>query len=140
MMQQLILLGTFFVLPVYLQVVLGLDAFETGKRLFPMSVAMFLAAMAGPKLAAGFAPKRVAQAGLVALIVASLVLLGTIDVELNDTGVRARARAVRRRRGPAAVAARQRDHVLGRARTKTNEAGRPAGHRPEPRRVARAPR
>jgi EmrB/QacA subfamily drug resistance transporter len=86
MMQQLILLGTFFVLPVYLQVVLGLDAFETGKRLFPMSVAMFIAAMAGPRLAAGFAPKRVAQAGLVALLIASVLLLGTIDVELNDTG------------------------------------------------------
>jgi len=85
LMQQLILLGIFFVLPVYLQVVLGLDAFETGKRLFPMSIAMFAAAMAGPRLAAGFAPKRVAQAGLVALIVASLVLLGTIDVELNET-------------------------------------------------------
>jgi EmrB/QacA subfamily drug resistance transporter len=86
MMQQLILLGTFFVLPVYLQVVLGLDAFETGKRLFPMSVTMFAAAMAGPKLAAGIAPKRVAQAGLLALVLASLFLLGTIDVELNDTG------------------------------------------------------
>jgi EmrB/QacA subfamily drug resistance transporter len=85
-MQQLILLGTFFVLPVYLQVVLGLDAFETGKRLFPMSVTMFVAAMAGPKLAAGIAPKRVAQAGLLALAVASLFLLGTIDVELNETG------------------------------------------------------
>jgi EmrB/QacA subfamily drug resistance transporter len=85
MMQQLILLGIFFVLPVYLQVVLGLDAFETGKRLFPMSVTMFVAAMAGPRLAAGFAPKRVAQAGLLALAVASVVLLGTIDVELNDT-------------------------------------------------------
>jgi MFS family permease len=85
MMQQLILLGIFFVLPVYLQVVLGLDAFETGKRLFPMSVAMFIAAMAGPKLAAGIAPKRVAQAGLLALAVASLVLLGTIDVELDRT-------------------------------------------------------
>jgi hypothetical protein len=69
MMQQLILLGTFFVLPVYLQVILGLDAFETGKRLFPMSVTMFIAALAGPKLAAGFAPKRVAQAGLLALVV-----------------------------------------------------------------------
>jgi MFS family permease len=57
MMQQLILLGTFFVMPVYLQVVLGLDAFETGKRLFPMSVTMFAAALAGPRLAAGFAPK-----------------------------------------------------------------------------------
>jgi MFS family permease len=85
MMQQLILLGTFFVLPVYLQVILGLDAFETGKRLFPMSVTMFVAALAGPKLAAGFAPKRVAQAGLLALVVASVVLLGTIDVELSAT-------------------------------------------------------
>lgn len=85
MMQQLILLGTFFVLPVYLQVVLGLDAFETGKRLFPMSVTMFAAAMLGPKLAAGLAPKRVAQAGLVALAVASVLLLGTIDVELSAT-------------------------------------------------------
>ncbi|HEY7455321.1 MAG TPA: MFS transporter [Thermoleophilaceae bacterium] len=83
MMQQLILLGTFFVLPVYLQVVLGLDAFETGKRLFPMSVTMFAAAMLGPRLAAGLAPKRVAQAGLLALSAASVVLLGTIDVELN---------------------------------------------------------
>jgi MFS family permease len=85
LMQQLILLGTFFVLPVYLQVVLGLDAFETGKRLFPMSVTMFIAAMTGPKLAAGFAPKRVAQAGLLALVAASLFLLGTIDVELKET-------------------------------------------------------
>jgi EmrB/QacA subfamily drug resistance transporter len=83
LMQQLILLGIFFVLPVYLQVVLGFDAFETGKRLFPMSVTMFIAAMAGPRLAAGFAPKRVAQAGLVTLLVASLVLLGTIDTKLN---------------------------------------------------------
>jgi MFS family permease len=83
LMQQLILLGTFFVLPVYLQVVLGLDAFETGKRLFPMSVTMFLAAMAGPRLPAGLAPKRVAQAGLLALVVASVLLLGTIDVELR---------------------------------------------------------
>jgi MFS family permease len=86
MMQQLLLLGTFFVMPVYLQVVLGLDAFETGKRLFPMSVTMFAAALLGPRLAAGFAPKRVSQAGLLALALASVFLLGTIDVELNETG------------------------------------------------------
>ena len=47
LMQQLILMGTFFVLPVYLQVVLGFDAFETGKRLFPLSVALLIAALAG---------------------------------------------------------------------------------------------
>ena len=84
-MQQLILLGTFFVLPVYLQVVLGLDAFETGKKLFPLSVTMFLAAMAGPRLAAGFAPRTVTRWGLLALAAASVVLLATIDVELDET-------------------------------------------------------
>jgi hypothetical protein len=47
---------------------------------------MFVAAMAGPRLAAGLAPKRVAQAGLLALTAASVFLLATIDVELNETG------------------------------------------------------
>ena len=86
MSQQLVLMGTFFVLPVYLQIVLGFDAFETGKRLLPMSVTMLIAALAGPKLAARLAPRLVVQAGLAALVVASLVLVGTIDVELNATG------------------------------------------------------
>jgi MFS family permease len=84
-MQQLVLLGTFFVLPVYLQVVLGLDAFDTGKRLFPMSVTMFAAALLGPRLAGRLAPKRVAQLGLLALVVAALLLVDTIDVELDGT-------------------------------------------------------
>ena len=84
--QQLVLMGTFFVLPVYLQVVLGFDAFETGKRLFPMSISMLAAALTGPKLAARFAPRAVVQAGLAAMVVGSLVLVGTIDVSLNDLG------------------------------------------------------
>jgi predicted MFS family arabinose efflux permease len=85
MSQQLVLMGTFFVLPVYLQVVLGLDAFETGKRLLPMSISMLIAALAGPKLAARLAPRLVVQIGLAAMVVAALVLVGTIDVELNET-------------------------------------------------------
>jgi MFS family permease len=83
LMQQLILLGIFFVLPVYLQTVLGLDAFETGKRLFPMSVTMFIAALLGPRFATRLSPKRIAQVGLLTLAVAAVVLLSTIDVELN---------------------------------------------------------
>jgi EmrB/QacA subfamily drug resistance transporter len=85
MSQQLVLMGTFFVLPVYLQVVLGLDAFETGKRLLPMSVTMLIAALTGPKLSARLAPRLVVQIGLAAIVVAALVLAGTIDVELNET-------------------------------------------------------
>ena len=83
--QQLIVMGTFFVLPVYLQVVLGFDAFETGKRLFPMSVSMLAAALIGPKVAVRFGPRAVVQIGLGAMAVAALVLVGTIDVTLNGT-------------------------------------------------------
>ena len=83
--QQLIVMGTFFVLPVYLQVVLGFDAFETGKRLFPMSVSMLAAALTGPKVAVRFGPRAVVQVGLGAMAIAALVLVGTIDVTLNGT-------------------------------------------------------
>jgi EmrB/QacA subfamily drug resistance transporter len=85
MSQQLVLMGTFFVLPVYLQVVLGLDAFETGKRLLPMSVTMLIAALSGPKLAVRLAPRLVVQIGLGAMVIAALVLVGTIDAKLNET-------------------------------------------------------
>src|SRR6266480_3616864 len=83
--QQLIVMGTFFVLPVYLQVVLGFDAFETGKRLFPMSISMLVAALVGPKVAVRFGPRAVVQVGLGAMAIAALVLVGTIDVTLNGT-------------------------------------------------------
>jgi len=86
--QQLVLMGTFFVIPVYLQVVLGLDAFETGKRLLPLSVAMLVFALLGPRIAARRSPRTVAQVGLVAVSIGSIVMLATLDVTLNDTGFR----------------------------------------------------
>jgi hypothetical protein len=48
-----------------------------------MSIAMLVAALSGPKLGARFAPKRVAQLGLVAIAVAATMLVDTIDVELT---------------------------------------------------------
>lgn len=84
--QQLVLMGSFFVIPVYLQVVLGLDAFETGKRLLPLSVAMLVFALLGPRIAARRSPRTVAQVGLLAVSVGAIVMLATLDVRLNDTG------------------------------------------------------
>ena len=83
--QQLIVMGMFFVLPIYLQVVLGFDAFETGKRLFPMSVSMLAAALLGPKVAVRLGPRIVVQIGLGAMAIAALVLVETIDVTLHGT-------------------------------------------------------
>ncbi|TFG69002.1 MAG: MFS transporter [Thermomicrobiales bacterium] len=86
LVQQLVIYGTFFVLPVYLQVVLGLDAFETGVKLIPMSAMMLIAALTGPRLAASRSPQRVAQLGLVALALGVVIVLSTIDVVLNGAG------------------------------------------------------
>ena len=40
--QNLILMGVFFVIPLYLQLVLGLSALETGIKMLPVSITMFL--------------------------------------------------------------------------------------------------
>src|SRR3954451_6564765 len=84
--QQLGLMGLFFVVPVYLQVVIGLDAFETGKRLLPLSAAMLVMAMVGPKIAGRRSPRAVSQAGLILISAGAVVMLATLDVKLNDTG------------------------------------------------------
>jgi len=84
--QQLVLMGTFFVVPVYLQVVLGFDAFETGKRLLPMSAAMLVFALLGPKIAGRRSPRTVSQMGLLSISAGAIVMLATLDVQLNDTG------------------------------------------------------
>ena len=83
--QQLVLMGLFFALPVYLQVVLGLDALQTGLKLLPMSVTMFAAALLGPRIAGRRSPGIVARVGLIALSLGALVLVATIDPQLNST-------------------------------------------------------
>ena len=49
--QNLILMGIFFTIPLYLQVVQGLDALETGVRMLPASAGLFVTAIAGSALA-----------------------------------------------------------------------------------------
>lgn len=84
--QQLILNGIFFVLPLYLQVVLGKNALQTGQAILPISIAMLITAMGAPRLAARISPRRIVQVGLGGMLAASLGLLATIDYQLNETG------------------------------------------------------
>jgi Na+/melibiose symporter-like transporter len=81
--QNTILLGIFFTLPLYLQIVLGFDALETGIRMLPISIAMFATSAAGSALAQRFAPRRIVQAGFVLLVIAAILMLQTIDPELT---------------------------------------------------------
>ncbi len=84
--QNLILMGVFFTIPLFLQVVQGLDALETGVRMLPASAGLFLAAIAGSALAKRFAAKPLVRAGLLTVLVAILLLLGTIEPQLDDAG------------------------------------------------------
>lgn len=86
--QQLVLMGTFFVVPVYLQVVVGLSSFDTGKRLLPMSIAMLVFALSGPKIAGRRSPRTVAQFGLLLLSAGAIVMLATLEVKLDAWGFR----------------------------------------------------
>ena len=82
--QNIILMGVFFTIPLYLQLVLGLDALETGVRMLPTSIAMFVAAAAGSRLSTRYSVRAITRAGLVLSGIACVMLLATIKPDLAD--------------------------------------------------------
>ena len=82
--QNLILMGVFFTIPLFLQVVLGLDALETGVRMLPASAGLFVAAIGGSALAKRFAPRPLVRVGLAIVFVSILMLMATIEPELDN--------------------------------------------------------
>jgi Na+/melibiose symporter-like transporter len=84
LVQNLILMGIFFTIPLFLQVVQGLDALDTGVRMLPASVGLFAAALAGSALAKRFAARGLVRVGLAITFLSTLMLLGTIEPELDN--------------------------------------------------------
>ena len=81
--QYTIIGGVFFMVPVYLQMTLGLDALETGLRIFPLSVALMAFSFVGTKLSNIWSPRRIVQVGQVILVVSTLVLIDSVSVQLD---------------------------------------------------------
>jgi MFS family permease len=82
--QYLILAGTFFVLPLYLQLVLNKDALQTGLKILPISVTMMLAASLGPRLAVRLSPRAVVEVGMGFLFVSIIGVMLTISPTLSS--------------------------------------------------------
>ena len=82
--QYAIIGGVFFMIPVYLQMTLGLDALETGLRIFPLSLALMLFSFVGTKLSAVWSPRRIVRVGQVILVLSILVLLGSVSIDLKQ--------------------------------------------------------
>ena len=84
--QNLILMGTFFVVPLYLQLVLGLSALETGIKMLPISITMFVTAALGARLSSRFSVRAIVRTGLVVTVAGVLILLSTIKPTLANAG------------------------------------------------------
>ncbi|MEU3949392.1 MFS transporter [Streptomyces sp. NPDC029526] len=82
--QNLILLGLFFAIPLYLQVVQGFNAFQTGLRLLPVSATMLVTSLCGSALGRRMGPRRVVRLALAILAAAVVWLLATIDPVIDD--------------------------------------------------------
>lgn len=81
--QNLILMGVFFSLPLYLQIVQGLNALETGLRMLPVSVTMFIMSFVGARMSQSSTPQTIVRSGLWVLFVGIFVLMGTIQATLE---------------------------------------------------------
>ena len=68
------MMGVFFAMPLFLSIVLGLDAFDTGLRMLPLSLALVVTAPSVPKLLPNASPRRVVQVGLLIMLAATLIL------------------------------------------------------------------
>jgi MFS family permease len=81
--QYLLQAGMFFTIPLYLSVALALSAVATGVRLLPLSITLLLAAVGVPKLFPHASPRRVAQAGYLALFAGIVVMVASLDVDAS---------------------------------------------------------
>ncbi|MGA9873774.1 MAG: MFS transporter [Rhodococcus sp. (in: high G+C Gram-positive bacteria)] len=75
--------GVFFTVPLFLSVVLELNALDTGIRLIPLSVALLVAAAGIPKLWPRANPRRVVRLGLMSMIVGILILVAGMEPSAN---------------------------------------------------------
>jgi EmrB/QacA subfamily drug resistance transporter len=78
--QFVVMMGVFFVVPLYLSVALGLSAIDTGLKITPLSVTMLLAAAGVPKFRPNASPRRVVALGFVAVVAGIVALLSAMDV------------------------------------------------------------
>jgi len=74
----------FFVIPVYLQTILGYDALTTGLKLLPLSVGLIIFTLVGSRLTASRGPRKVVRIGQLCLALGSLLLLISITPTLGS--------------------------------------------------------
>jgi MFS family permease len=73
----------FFVVPVYLQTILGYDALKTGVKLIPLSIGMLIFTAAGSKMTASRSARYISRWGQLAMAIGLLFVIGAVKPELS---------------------------------------------------------
>jgi MFS family permease len=75
----------FFIIPVYLQTMLGYNAIETGLKLMPLSIGLLIFALVGAKRSTVLSARRIVRTGQIVMAFGALFVLTSIDPELGET-------------------------------------------------------
>ena len=75
--------GIFFLVPLFLSIVLGMSAIDTGLRLLPLSATLLLAAVGIPKFRPNANPRRVVRLGILGFLIGLLLLLGGLELDAD---------------------------------------------------------
>ena len=81
--QFVVMMGVFYVIPLYLSVALGLSAIDTGIKLTPLSVMMLIAAVGIPKRFPAASPRRVVELGLGVAVIGIVALFSAMDANAS---------------------------------------------------------
>lgn len=84
MSQYFVIAGLFFVVPVYLQTILGYDALQTGLKLIPLSIGLILFSAIGSRMTSKHAIRRIVRLGQAAMTLGALLMLIAINPELRS--------------------------------------------------------
>lgn len=82
--QYLVVGAVFFIIPIYLQMTLGMDALDTGIRILPLSVALVLFSIVGTALVKRLPVRMIVRLGQMLLVAGAALLLGALNVQLDS--------------------------------------------------------
>jgi len=71
--------GIFFTIPLFLSVILGLSALETGLRLLPLSLGLLASATGVPRVLPAASPRTIVRAGTFLMLLGTAVLVGGLQ-------------------------------------------------------------
>jgi MFS family permease len=81
--QYFVIAALFFVIPVYLQTILGYDALKTGLKLIPLSIGLLLFSVLGSRMTDRYPTRRIVRIGQISLASGSLIMLAAISPQLR---------------------------------------------------------